>query len=72
MQATQFVEFIVALTVVAAAIVGFGFLAANAQTTTGNSTQSSSNMTSGTNMTNGNTTMQANQVGNISGVDRVF
>ena len=73
MQAIQFVQIIAIFTVVTSAIVGFGYLTAAAQTNGGNATQGgSSNTTSGANMTSGNTTMQANQVGNISGCDRCF
>ena len=66
MQPIRFIEIIAALAIIATTIAAFGFPAANAQTTTGNTTQGSNNMTSG------NTTMQSNQVGKISGCDRCF
>jgi lipopolysaccharide export system protein LptA len=72
MQPIHFIEIITALAMVATTIAAFGFPAATAQTTTGNTTQGSNNMTSGTNMTSGNTTMQSNQAGHISGCDRCF
>jgi type III secretory pathway component EscU len=72
MHIIRFIEIIAAFAIVATTIAAFGFIAATAQTTTGNITQGSNNMTSSTNATSGNTTMQSNQVGNISGCDRCF